>query len=318
MSTVIRACFMSFGSLLKKQGKIEKPPSENLRNLIPEDFEEFTPSSSFNENNRGSSIINVSKKKGALPPVVSEVTTLLSEADTSNDFEKSVELLEKATTLGSACAAAKLGLVYHGGSTDAGVNPDYPSAAAYYLLALKLIYMIPNDKWDMSLLLEVIAGLSEIFRKQMHRKRDGDIWMSGIRAMNHIEDTLRDPSSTKNLKQRELQKCKAIRIHINYCRGLTSEFDNEYSEATKYYEICKRIGECNFKTADKLVGKSQSKIKELKNKIPKVKPICVSCDYEPKELSDIWKLLVCSKCQVVAACSRECLTTHIATHAKKS
>jgi len=296
----------------------------NFRTLVPSDFEEeiSCSSSTSSEIRNRSSLLNLSKKKDALPPVVSQVTTLLCEAEskaTSNDFAKSVELLEKATTLGSACAAAKLGLVYHGGGgVNSNVNPDYPSAAAYYLLALKLIYMIPSDKWDMSLLLEVIAGLSEIFRKQMNRKRDNDIWMTGIRAMKHIEITLQDPAVTKKLRQRDLQKCKAIRIHINYCLGMTAEFDNEYPEATGFYETCKRIGECNFKTADKLVAKAQSKMKELKNKIPKVKPICVSCDYEPKELSDIWKLLVCSKCQVVAACSRECLTAHLATHAKKS
>ncbi|CAB5096683.1 hypothetical protein RhiirA5_351544 [Rhizophagus irregularis] len=314
----MRACLYNFAGLLKKQQKIEKSETVNFRTLVPEDFEELSSSSS-SESNRGSSILNLQKKKDVLPPVVSQVTTLLCEAEskaTSKDFAKSVELLEKATTLGSACAAAKLGLVYRGGVSD--VNPDYPSSAAYYLLALKLIYMIPNEKWDVSLLLEVIAGLSEIFRNQMHRKKDNDIWMTGIRAMRHIESTLQDPAVIKKLRQSDFQKCRAIRIHINYCLAMTAEADQEYDEAIRLYETCRRIGECNFKTANKLVNKSQSKMKELKSKIPKVKPICVSCDYEPKELSDIWKLLVCSKCQVVAACSRECLTAHLATHNKKS
>ncbi|GBC01969.1 hypothetical protein RclHR1_00440035 [Rhizophagus clarus] len=314
----MRACFNNFSSLLKKQEKIDKPPVIDFRTLVPEDFED-SPCPPSEENNRNSSIFNLSRKKDALPPVVSQVTTLLCEAEskaTAKDFGKSVELLEKATTLGSACAAAKLGLVYRGGVSD--VNPDYASSAAYYLLALKLIYMIPNEKWDMSLLLEVIAGLSEIFRNKMQKRKDDDIWMSGIRAMRHIESTLQDPNVTKKFKQGDLQRCKAIRIHINYCLAMTAESDQEYTEAIKLYELCKRIGECNFKTANKLVNKSQSKIKELKTKIPKVKPVCVNCDYEPKELSDIWKLLVCSKCQVVAACSRECLTAHLATHVKKS
>jgi hypothetical protein len=311
----MRACLYNF---IKKPQKIEKPPAINFRTLVPEDFEETSCSTSSCEI-QGSSILNLSRKKDALPPVVSQVTTLLTEAEskaTSNDMAKSVELLEKATTLGSACAAAKLGLVYRGGVSD--MNPDYPSSAAYYLLALKLIYMIPSEKWDMGLLLETIAGLSEIFRNRLQKKRDDDIWMSGIRAMKHIESTLQDPAVIKKLKQGDLQKCRAIKIHINYCLALTAELDSDFPEAIKLYETCKRFGETNFKTANKLVNKSQSKMKELKSKIPKVKPICVNCDFEPKELSDIWKLLVCSKCQSVAACSRECLTAHLATHAKKS
>ncbi|RIA99053.1 hypothetical protein C1645_748386 [Glomus cerebriforme] len=320
----MRSCLNALGVLLNNnKGKIDKPVPVNFRTLVPQDFVEedisgpsCSSSSSEIKDNR-ISIFNLSRKKGALPPVVSQVTTLLNEAESkasSKDFAKSVELLEKATTLGSACAAAKLGLVYHGGIRST-VEPDYSSAAAYYLLALKLIYMIPSDKWDLGLLLEVIAGLSEIYRKKMRRDEDNDIWMSGIRAMRHVENSLQDPAMIRNFKHRELQKSKAIRVHMNYCFGLTSETDEEYQDAIKFYENCKRIGESNFATADKLVKKAQSKIKELKSKVPTVKPICVSCDYEPKELTDIWKLLVCSKCRVVAACSRECLTTHLATHA---
>ncbi|CAI2201335.1 17087_t:CDS:1, partial [Funneliformis geosporum] len=152
-----------FVSMLKKKPAIDKKPEQavNFRTLVPQDFAEEDTSCSASSSEINQSRFNsLSRKKEALPPVVSRVTTLLCEAEskaTSRDFAKSVELLEKATTLGSACAAAKLGLVYHGG-LNSTVNPDYASAAAYYFLALKLIYMIPNNKWDMSLLLDVIAG----------------------------------------------------------------------------------------------------------------------------------------------------------------
>ena len=177
--------------------------------------------------------------------------------------------------------------------------------------------MIPCNKWDMSLLLDIIAGISEIYRKQMSRSKDRDIWNTGVTAMKHIEATLQDPANTKFLTHQDNRKCKAIRIHMNYCLGMTAEADQEYAEAKKLYETCKRIGECNFTTADKLVNKSKGKIKMMERQVPKVKPVCVACDYQPKELSDIWKLLVCSKCQVVAACSRQCLKVHLETHVKK-
>ncbi|CAG8536920.1 11485_t:CDS:1 [Funneliformis caledonium] len=318
----MNAC-LSFVSMLKKTPAIEKKPEQavSFRTLVPQDFAEEDTScsaSSSEINQNHSRFSSLSRKKDALPPVTSRVTSLLYEAEskaTARDFAKSVELLEKATTLGSACAAAKLGLVYHGG-LNSTVNPDYASAAAYYFLALKLIYMIPNNKWDMSLLLDVIAGLSEIYRKQMCRTEDIDIWNTGIKAMRHIESTLSDPSMTKFFTHRDNQKCKAARIHMNFCLAMTAEADGEFNDALNLYGTCKRIGECNFATADKLVKKAHTKIRILERQVPKVKPVCVSCDFEPKELSDIWKLLVCSKCQVVAACSRECLTAHLATHTK--
>jgi hypothetical protein len=317
----MRACLLNY---FKKRPSINddnKPKAPNFKTLVPPVFEEDTSNSvpscsstSSEVNRRTSRLLSRKKDKDPpLPPVVTEVSTLICEAEsaTKNDFAKSVELLEKATTLGSACAAAKLALVYHSGNSNSDVNPDYANAAAYYFLALKLIYMIPCEKWDMTMLLEVIAGLSEIYRKQISRRRDSDIWNTGVRAMLHIDSTLKDPATTRHLEHEDYRRCKAIRIHINYCLAMTAEFDNDYTEAVNLYEVCKRIGECNFATADKLVKKSCDSAKMLQRQIPKVKPICVSCDYQPKETNEIWKLLVCSKCQVAAACSRECLTKHM-------
>src|SRR5436853_6528421 len=126
------------------------------------------------------------------------------------------------TTIRISSIAAKLGLVYHSG-LHSTIDPYYASSAAYYFLALKLIYMIPSNKWDMGLLLDVIAGLSEIYRKQMCRSQDSDIWNTGVKAMRHIEATLQDPATTKLLTKQDNRKCKDVRIHINFCLDMTTE-----------------------------------------------------------------------------------------------
>ncbi|CAG8486120.1 13514_t:CDS:1 [Acaulospora morrowiae] len=246
------------------------------------------------------------------------IVCLLSEADeclVNHQYEEAIEILQRATQLGCASAAAKLGVIYHGG-IDASISPDYESASVYYFLALKLIYMIPCDKWDMSLLLDVIAALSEMYRFRMNRQRDSDIWNQGIKSMKTISQTLQDPVCTKFLTHRDIQKCRAIRIHIDYCLGLTAEADGDFSGALSAFQSCTRVGECGFNTADKLIKKAQSKIRKLEPQVPRVKPVCVQCGFQPKEIKDIWNLLVCSKCQAVACCSKDCLLSHSVTHAE--
>ncbi|RHZ61253.1 hypothetical protein Glove_349g107 [Diversispora epigaea] len=273
-------------------------PKPAMSTLVPPDFE----NEEGTENNDSTTTLKIVK--------------LLSEADeylNTHEYTRAIAVFQHATQCGSATAAAKLGIIYHGGINDI-IPPDYASAAVYYLFALKLIYMIPCNKWDMSLILDVISGLSELYRFQMNRKRDCDIWNHGTKAMKHIDQTLQDPLATKFLSHKDIQKRRAIRIHIAYCLGLTAEADNDFSTALTTFKSCQKFGECGFNTADTLVKKSHKKVRTLEPQVPKVKPVCVECQYEAKELKDIWRLLVCAKCQSVACCSKACLTNHLSTH----
>ncbi|CAG8459622.1 11738_t:CDS:1 [Diversispora eburnea] len=301
MFSVISKCFnprslnpRRFLTFNKNRDGISKPKPV-MTTLVPPDFE-----------NEGNDNTNTTLK----------IVELLSEAEeylNTHEYTRAITVLQHATQCGSATAAAKLGIIYHGGINDT-IPPDYASAAVYYLFALKLIYMIPCNKWDMSLVLDVIAGLSELYRFQMNRKRDCDIWNHGIKAMKHIDQALQDPLATKFLSHKEIQKRRAIRIHIAYCLGLTAEADKDFSTALTAFQNCQKFGDCGFNTADKLVKKSHTKVRTLEPQVPRVKPVCVECQYEAKELKDIWTLLVCAKCQSVACCSKACLTNHLSTH----
>nr|CAG8492767.1 8706_t:CDS:2 [Entrophospora candida] len=169
---------------------------------------------------------------------VETVKNLIEEAEEKlikHDYVGSVELYQKAFQNGSAHAAGKLGVIYHGG-LNGTISADHITASAYYFLALKLINTIPSNRWDMNLLLEVIGGISEIYRFQMDRSKEFDIWQTGVKAMRRIDQTLQDPIFCLYQKQQQSHvhsylpttkddhenKIKAIRIHINYCLGLIS------------------------------------------------------------------------------------------------
>jgi len=225
---------------------------------------------------------------------------------------QSVDLLQQATIFGSAFASAKLAILYLEGFNS--IEPNYKTAAAYYSIALKLILMIPHNLWEMCLLLEIIVGWCKLCRFHFHRKHDFHLWSHGIKLMKQIDQKLQDPNFNKFLTHEEDQKRQATRIHIFFCFALTSQVDCDYETALKMFQDCERIGYCGFSMADKLVKKAHTQRRLLESRVPRVQPICVQCNYEAKELKEIWKLLVCSKCQVAACCSRECLTKHHSIH----
>ncbi|CAG8673843.1 6226_t:CDS:2 [Dentiscutata heterogama] len=271
----------------KKDVKISKPKPTALP-LIPPDFDDEET--------------NTTEK----------VSKMLMKADDlilNHKYKEYVELLEQIVQMGSAKAAAKLGVVHHTGLMSI-VPQDYAIACAYYFSALKFIYMISCNQWEMKLLLDIIAGLSDIYRFHMNRERDREIWDSGINAMEHIHQILQDPLCTKFLTHQDIQKRRAVRVHITYVLGLTAEADKDYSQALEYFTMCKRFGESGFATADKLVKKAQSKIKNLEPRVPRVKPICVECGHEPENKNELWGFLVCPKCLSAACCSSQCLQNH--------
>ncbi|CAG8803862.1 35708_t:CDS:1, partial [Racocetra persica] len=111
--------------------------------------------------------------KPQLPPSFEEdetnstekVVKMLSKAEEcfeTQKYKEYVELLEQAVQLGSAKAAAKLALVHHTGLKSV-VLQDYAIACSYYFCALKFLYIMPSNQWEMELLLSIIAGLSDIY-----------------------------------------------------------------------------------------------------------------------------------------------------------
>ncbi|CAH1759272.1 12166_t:CDS:2 [Entrophospora sp. SA101] len=216
---------------------------------------------------------------------VEAVKNLIEEAEEKlieHDYVGSVEFYQKTFQNRSAHAAGKLGVIYHGG-LNRTISADHITASAYYFLALKLINTIPSNRWDMNLLLEVIGGISEIYRFQMDRSKEFDIWQTGVKAMRRIDQTLQDPIFCLYQKQQQSHvhsylsttkddyenKIKAIHIDINYCLGLMYECDKNHTNALKFFKICKNIQKCGFPTADKLIKKSQEKIQSIDLQIPK-------------------------------------------------
>ncbi|RIA90543.1 hypothetical protein C1645_769803 [Glomus cerebriforme] len=249
------------------------------------------------------------------------INELLNEAERkikSCEYTETEKILQLAINFGSPYSAAKLGYNNLQG-LNSTLKPNYALSAAYYLIALKFIKTIPNKEWDVNLILEVIEGLTELYRFHFNHQRDLLIWNHGIKMMKFIENTLKDPNV---LMDKEIQKIKALKIHITFCLALTAEFESKftsnYKEAVNLYYKCEQVGRCGIKVADKLIKKAHTKFRLLESRVPRVQPICATCNFEAKNLKAIWNLLVCSKCQTVACCSRECLKNHLNLHKKSN
>ncbi|GBB89201.1 hypothetical protein RclHR1_01590006 [Rhizophagus clarus] len=265
------------------------------------------------------------------------IPKLLQESEEklkSNDYDAYISLLQRASNLGSGLAAAKLGFIYLNGLQDSSavindtsssssssyinymISPDYELAAKYYFIALKIINQIVYTLWDMKLLLDVIVAISELYRYKFDRKMDIDLWNKGLELLKLFDSTLNESQFVKFQTHENNQMRNAIKVHILFIFALTHELDHNYSDAMKIYYECDKIGPTSISySADKLVKKSHTKYrllrKEFDKKTPNVLPICIQCNFEPKDTTEIWKLLVCPKCQQVASCSRQCLQLHI-------
>ncbi|CAG8710551.1 1354_t:CDS:1, partial [Racocetra fulgida] len=107
------------------------------------------------------------------------VSKLLQSAERklqSHEYTKSVKFLQRATQLGSALAAARLGSIYSQG-LNATIAQDFATSAAYFFLALKLIMMIPSTSysWDLLLVLEIVIGLTDLYRQKLNHRSETDI-----------------------------------------------------------------------------------------------------------------------------------------------
>jgi hypothetical protein len=244
------------------------------------------------------------------------INDLLREAERklrSHDYTRAEEILQLATDFGSPYSATRLGYINLRGFNSAQI-PNYALSAAYYFIALKFIMAIPNLEWDVNLILEIIEGLTQLYRFHFIYQHDLLIWNHGIKVMKFIDNNLRDITLTS----KEIQKIKALKIHIAFCLAFTAEIEGkitgDYKHAVNLYHKCEKIGPCELEVADKLVKKAHTKFRLLEPRVPRVQPICASCNFEAKDLKTIWNLLVCSKCQTVACCSRECLKNHLKLH----
>ncbi|GBC50217.2 hypothetical protein GLOIN_2v1639235 [Rhizophagus irregularis DAOM 181602=DAOM 197198] len=178
-------------------------------------------------------------------------------------------------------------------------------------LALKFTLMIPHSSWDIDLILETVYALTKLYNNLLSDPNNLDILNHGIILMIEIDKNLQDPYIIRIFSYNQNQKRRASRIHINYCLAITANSRGDLLEALKSFEECELIGQCGIESADKLVKKSYSYMQRLDSTRPKVSPICVQCNYEARDLIDIWNLLICKKCKNVACCGRECLDKHI-------
>ncbi|CAB4374529.1 unnamed protein product [Rhizophagus irregularis] len=236
------------------------------------------------------------------------ISHLLEEAErklNSLDYDKSINLLLRASQLGSVYASVKLGSIY------SSIFSDYNTASVYYFIALKFTLMIPHSSWDIDLILETVYALTKLYNNLLSDPNNLDILNHGIKLMIEIDKNLQDPYIIRIFSYNQNQKRRASRIHINYCLAITSNSRGDLLEALKSFEECELIGQCGIESADKLVKKSYSYMQRLDSTRPKVSPICVQCNYEARDLIDIWNLLICKKCKNVACCGRECLDKHI-------
>ncbi|CAG8466962.1 11259_t:CDS:2 [Diversispora eburnea] len=207
------------------------------------------------------------------------VAKLIEEAEKklrSSEYGKYLKLLQRATQLGSACAAAKLGV-------------------------------------DITLLLDVVIGLTDLYRSKLNNRYDEDIINHGVKLMRLIDDRLQDLYFIRILNYKDVQQRRAIRIHINFCIALTAMAAGDVFESAMSFQECLLVGECGFSPADKLVQSSQTNIKLIESSLPRIPPICVQCEYAPKNLKEIWKLLVCPQCKDVGCCGKDCLEKHMST-----
>ncbi|RIA86560.1 hypothetical protein C1645_740754 [Glomus cerebriforme] len=241
------------------------------------------------------------------------VTNLLETAEyklNSHEYNKSINLLLRATQLGSACAATKLGSIYLNGFTT--TSPDYNSAAAYYFIALKFTLMIPHSSWDIDIILDIVCALTKLYNNLLSNPKNLDILNHGLKLMSEIDKNLQHPYFIRICSYKQNQKRRASRIHINYCHAITAESKGDLLGTLKGFEECELIGQCGIESADKLIKKSYVCMQRLDSTRPKVNPICIQCNYEAKDLIDIWNLLNCTKCNNnVVCCGRECLNEHI-------
>ncbi|GBC08499.1 hypothetical protein RclHR1_08170007 [Rhizophagus clarus] len=238
------------------------------------------------------------------------ISHLLEEAENklnSLDYDSSINILLRATQLGSVYAAIKLGSIY------LNIFSDYNTSSAYYFIALKFILMIHHSSWDIDLILEIVCSLTKLYNILLSDPNNLDILNHGIKLMIKIDKNLQDPYIIRIFSYKQNQIRRASRIHINYCIAKTAESRGDLLEALKGFEECELIGLCGIKNADELIKKSYSHMQRLDSTRPKVNPICVQCNYEARDLLDIWNLLVCTKCKNVACCGRECLDKHMIT-----
>jgi hypothetical protein len=247
------------------------------------------------------------------------IPKLLEESEEklkNKDYESYLTILERASNLGSGLAAANLGNIYLRGIKGTKfITPIYETSAQYYFLSLKIIILIDNKLWDMNLLLDVIINITELYRFQFDKEIDNRLWDEGLTLLKRYDTIMNETQFIKFQTHENNQIRKAIRIHILFILALTYELEQKYNEAMNIYQECEKIGMTNISNADKLIKKSHTNYRLLQSKldkeIPNVSPICVECNFEPKDTEEIWKLLVCSKCQRVACCSRQCLEHHI-------
>ncbi|CAB4391894.1 unnamed protein product [Rhizophagus irregularis] len=167
----------------------------------------------------------------------------------------------------------------------------------------------------MNLLLEVIDNITELYRFQFDKEIDNRLWDEGLTLLKEIDSIINETQFIKFQTHENNQIRKAIRIHILFILASTYELECNYIEAMNIYQECEKIGMTNILSANKLIKKSHTNYRLLREKldkeIPNISPICVECNFKPKDIEEIWKLLVCSKCQRVACCSRQCLQHHI-------
>jgi len=268
------------------------------------------------ENNESSYLTSVFKDND----INFSMSVQINEAEykmNPHNYSKYVEILQLLATFGSTHSASKLGYINLRG-LNATLEPDYASSAAYYLIALKFIKMTPNTKWDTGLILEVVEGLTEVYRFHSNLQRDLLIWDHGIKMMKFVDSVLEDSLFLKDSDLREFRQIKAIRIHIAYCLALTAEAESkntgDYRKTVDLYRECEQMGNCGLTAADKLVKKAHTKFRLLGSRVPRVQPICTTCNFKASDLKAIWGLLVCPKCQTVACCSRACLKKHLNLH----
>ncbi|CAG8484592.1 16656_t:CDS:1 [Cetraspora pellucida] len=242
------------------------------------------------------------------------VSTLLQSAEYklhTHEYTKSITFLQRATQLGSAMAAARLGSIYSQG-LNATIAQDFATSAAYYFLALKLIMMIPSTSysWDLLLVLEIVIGLTDLYRQKLNHRSETDIDIinCGVKIMRNIDDKLRNPFFIRVLDYNDTQLQRAIRIHVNFCFATASMHAGEIFESRMSFREVEAIGDCGHENADRLVVKARDYIQLLDSKIPKFIE-CACCKYAPTNLKDIEALKECSNCRTAAFC-KDCISIH--------
>src|ERR1044072_8321137 len=188
------------------------------------------------------------------------IPKLLGESErelNSKNYATYLSLLQRASNLGSALAAAKMGFVYLRGlqsSTSAHpssaskkknryvLSPNYELSAQYYFLALKIINLIDYKLWDMNLLLDVVVNVTELYRYQFDRESDSGLWDNGLTILKQIDSIMNETPFVKFQTNENNQIRKAIKVHILFVLALTHELDGNFVEAMNTYQDCERVG----------------------------------------------------------------------------